>query len=98
MNIFSRAAVFILRVPIFFWQWVISPVLGPSCRYTPTCSRYAARALKEHGPLRGSWLAARRILSCNPWGGAGYNPVPPACEHTHATHREHGAPVSRSGI
>ena len=47
------------------------------CRYTPSCSAYAEEALTEHGPLRGSWLAARRLGRCHPWGGHGWDPVPP---------------------
>lgn len=63
--------------PIRFYQWVISPLLGPACRYHPTCSCYAAEALQTHGWLRGGWLAAKRLVSCNPWGGSGFDPVPP---------------------
>ena len=62
---------------IRFYQRAISPHLGSNCRYTPTCSAYAIEALREHGLFRGSWLALRRILRCNPWGGSGYDPVPP---------------------
>ncbi len=47
-----------------------------SCRYTPTCSEYAVQALKKHGPVKGVYLAIRRILRCHPWGGSGYDPVP----------------------
>jgi len=66
----------ILIIPIHFYRLAISPMLPPSCRYTPTCSAYAIEALRRHGPLRGSWLAIRRILRCHPWGGSGYDPVP----------------------
>ncbi|HAA13169.1 MAG TPA: membrane protein insertion efficiency factor YidD [Cytophagales bacterium] len=59
------------------YQLVISPMFPPSCRYTPTCSAYAVEAIKIHGPFRGGWLAAKRIASCHPWGGQGYDPVPP---------------------
>ena len=61
---------------IKIYQWVISPWLGPSCRYTPTCSHYAAEALKKHGLIKGMWLAVKRISRCHPWGGSGYDPVP----------------------
>jgi putative membrane protein insertion efficiency factor len=61
---------------IRFYQLVISPWLGPKCRYTPTCSHYALEAFKKYGPLKGFWLSLKRILSCNPWGGKGYDPVP----------------------
>ncbi|HPE83805.1 MAG: membrane protein insertion efficiency factor YidD [Aequorivita sp.] len=59
------------------YQNFISPLLPSSCRYTPTCSHYAVEALQTHGLLKGGWLAAKRIASCNPWGGSGYDPVPP---------------------
>lgn len=62
---------------IKIYQWVISPVLGPNkCRFTPTCSHYAAEALKKHGPFKGLWLAIKRISRCHPWGGKGFDPVP----------------------
>lgn len=60
------------------YQWGLSPLLPPSCRYTPTCSHYAIEALDTHGPAVGSWLAVKRICRCHPWGGHGYDPVPPA--------------------
>ncbi len=63
---------FIIRL----YQLGISPLLGPKCRYTPTCSAYAAEALKKHGLFKGGWLALKRIVSCNPWGGHGHDPVP----------------------
>lgn len=66
----------VLILPIRFYQLCISPMLGPSCRFTPTCSQYAVEALRKHGPLKGSWLAVRRICRCHPWGGSGYDPVP----------------------
>ncbi len=61
---------------IRFYQWAISPYFVPSCRYTPTCSEYGIEALKKHGPFKGGWLTLKRFLSCNPWGGSGYDPVP----------------------
>ncbi len=59
-----------------FYQKFISPVTPSSCRYTPTCSSYMVEAIKIHGPLKGLWLGIKRIVSCNPWGGHGYDPVP----------------------
>lgn len=58
------------------YQWAVSPWLGPRCRFEPSCSEYAIRALERFGPWRGSYLAMRRILRCHPWGGTGYDPVP----------------------
>lgn len=65
-----------LIAPIRFYQRYISPMSPPSCRFTPTCSQYAIEAIQKHGPIRGLWLAVRRILRCHPWGGSGYDPVP----------------------
>ena len=72
----SKGLVWLLVLPIRFYQIVISPLLGPSCRFTPTCSEYARQALVKHGPVKGLWLAVKRILRCHPWGGSGYDPVP----------------------
>ena len=58
------------------YKLTLSPLIGRQCRYLPTCSEYAAEALIGHGAWRGSWLAARRLCRCNPWGGSGYDPVP----------------------
>jgi len=65
-----------LIVLIKLYQWIISPLLGPKCRFTPTCSQYALEALKKYGPLKGGWLSLRRISRCHPWGGHGVDPVP----------------------
>lgn len=73
----NRIFIFPFVVLIKAYQYGISPWLGKNCRYTPTCSHYALEALKTHGLLKGGWLAAKRILSCHPWGGHGYDPVPP---------------------
>ncbi|MCY7353084.1 MAG: membrane protein insertion efficiency factor YidD [Cytophagaceae bacterium] len=61
---------------IRFYQIAISPYLGGSCRYTPTCSQYGIEAVRKHGPWRGGWLTLRRFARCHPWGGHGYDPVP----------------------
>lgn len=58
------------------YQYTISPWLSPACRYTPTCSVYSVDALKKYGPFKGLYYAVKRIFSCNPWGGHGYDPVP----------------------
>ncbi|WP_238253428.1 membrane protein insertion efficiency factor YidD [Capnocytophaga cynodegmi] len=59
-----------------FYQLFISPLKPSTCRYTPTCSQYTLEALKKHGILKGGWYAIKRIFSCHPWGGSGYDPVP----------------------
>ncbi|WP_395056424.1 membrane protein insertion efficiency factor YidD [Flavobacterium sp.] len=59
-----------------FYQIVISPLTPATCRFTPTCSHYTAEALQKHGLIKGSYLGAKRILSCHPWGRSGYDPVP----------------------
>lgn len=61
---------------IKLYQLFISPLLGPNCRFQPTCSAYAVEAIRTHGALRGGYLSIRRILKCHPWGGFGYDPVP----------------------
>lgn len=72
-----KAFVFLLIIPVKIYQWLISPMLPATCRYTPTCSSYAIEALRVHGPIKGLLMGTRRILSCNPWGGHGHDPVPP---------------------
>ena len=67
---------FLLIIPIKIYQILISPLLGPHCRFTPTCSQYAVEAIEKHGPIKGIWLAIKRIARCHPWGGCGYDPVP----------------------
>jgi len=69
-------AFFILLIR--FYQGAISPLFPASCRYTPTCSQYAVDAIKIHGILKGLWLGIKRFSRCHPWGGSGYDPVPPA--------------------
>ena len=64
------------------YQLAISPYLPPACRYTPTCSAYAADAVRMYGARRGGWLALRRLMRCHPWGGSGYDPVPERGEDT----------------
>jgi len=80
LHALSRAFAFALALPIRFYRYFISPLLGRNCRYDPTCSAYALQALDIHGPVKGSYLAARRILRCHPvkWlgGGEGFDPVP----------------------
>ncbi|HPE42769.1 MAG TPA: membrane protein insertion efficiency factor YidD [Bacteroidales bacterium] len=68
----SYFLIFLIRI----YQYTLSPYLGRSCRYTPSCSVYSVDAIKKHGALKGGWLATKRISSCHPWGGSGFDPVP----------------------
>ena len=61
---------------IKLYQVTLSPWIGRACRYTPTCSNYGIEAIQKYGPIKGFWLTLKRVLSCNPWGGSGYDPVP----------------------
>ena len=61
---------------IKLYQLFLSPFLGASCRFTPTCSQYGVEAIKKHGPFYGGWLTLKRIASCHPWGKHGHDPVP----------------------
>ena len=78
MSARSNPLVPLLTALIRLYQWLISPLLRPSCRHLPTCSDYARDALLTHGFVRGGWLSLRRLLRCHPWGSDGYDPVPPA--------------------
>jgi putative membrane protein insertion efficiency factor len=64
--------IFLVRI----YQWIISPMLPPSCRYTPTCSSYMIEAIQIWGPVKGIWLGTKRIARCHPRGGHGFDPVP----------------------
>lgn len=70
---------YLLSLPFIFlvklYQLFLSPWLPQSCRYTPTCSQYSIEAFKKYGPLKGLWLSIKRISSCHPWGGSGYDPI-----------------------
>lgn len=73
MRMLGCTLTFLVRV----YQRALSPLLGSNCRYRPTCSAYMIDAIQEWGPARGVWLGLRRIGRCHPWGGHGYDPVPP---------------------
>jgi len=85
---------FLIRLVIRGYQVCISPTLSwltgqpnAGCRYEPTCSRYFLEAVETHGILRGSWMGIKRIGRCHPWGGQGYDPVPPRNHPSdHCTH------------
>ncbi|MDF0602574.1 membrane protein insertion efficiency factor YidD [Psychromarinibacter sp. C21-152] len=66
----------VFALPVHAYRLLLSPWLGHSCRFHPTCSVYALEALEKHGAFRGGWLALRRIARCNPWGGSGVDNVP----------------------
>ncbi len=76
MNPVNRVIAGLLSLPVYFYRACISPMLPPSCRFTPTCSSYALEALRRHGPWKGTYLTVKRLLRCHPWGGSGYDPVP----------------------
>lgn len=71
-----KIGIFILILPIRFYQCCISPLFPPMCRFTPTCSEYAIQAIRKHGAIKGLLLAIKRICRCHPFGGGGYDPVP----------------------
>ena len=68
----------LLAAPVHLYRLCVSPLLPPTCRHLPTCSEYALTALQRHGARRGGWMALRRLARCHPWGGSGFDPVPPA--------------------
>ena len=72
LKILSYPFIFLIKI----YQHIISPILGPKCRFTPTCSQYAIQSFQKYGLFKGFWLSAKRISRCHPWGGSGYDPVP----------------------
>lgn len=72
MKLVSYLFIFLIRI----YQYTISPLLPASCRYTPSCSQYGVEAFKKYGVLKGFRLTVKRVSSCHPWGGSGYDPVP----------------------
>ena len=71
-NLLAKLLIGMIRL----YQVTLSPFIGRACRYTPTCSNYGIEAIRKPGPFKGSWLTLKRVLSCHPWGGSGYDPVP----------------------
>ena len=74
---------YVLKYLIRGYQLAISPLLGPSCRFYPSCSHYAIEAIETHGSLRGVWLTIKRISRCHPWHEGGFDPVPACLNHSH---------------
>ena len=66
----------IILLPVYLYRYSISPLMPARCRYTPTCSQYTVEAVMKQGIFKGGWMSIKRIVSCNPWGGHGYDPVP----------------------
>ncbi|NOT41728.1 MAG: membrane protein insertion efficiency factor YidD [Alphaproteobacteria bacterium] len=84
----SHAAKRLAQSPIYLYRYAISPLIGPVCRYQPTCSAYALEAIEKHGAFKGAWLTLRRLARCHPvkWlgGSEGFDPVPECTDHHHA--------------
>jgi putative membrane protein insertion efficiency factor len=72
MQILSYPFIALIKI----YQWLISPLLGPQCRFNPTCSNYALQSFQKYGLFKGFWLTIKRISRCHPWGGHGEDPVP----------------------
>ncbi|MEP6683024.1 MAG: membrane protein insertion efficiency factor YidD [Parafilimonas sp.] len=72
LKILSYPFIWLIKI----YQLILSPIIGPKCRFTPTCSHYAVDAFKKYGVFKGLWLSVKRISKCHPWGGSGYDPVP----------------------
>ena len=68
---------FLMKGLVLLYKYFISPIIGPRCRFIPTCSEYALEAIDRHGAARGGWLAVKRVCRCHPLGGSGLDPVPP---------------------
>jgi putative membrane protein insertion efficiency factor len=92
----------LLLLPIRFYQYAISPLMASHCRHYPTCSQYAVEAITQHGALKGSFLAIRRLLRCHPWAEGGYDPVPEMTEPgvqetvTACVHADHSHPTTQT--
>jgi len=86
----KRLLVWLLRA----YQLLVSPMLGPSCRFYPTCSNYAIEAVRLHGAARGGWLAVRRVCRCHPWNDGGNDPVPGSPHHRESPADKHSPPTA----
>ena len=76
LNFIVKLPANILILLIKIYQYTLSPFIGRNCRYTPTCSNYGIEAIRKYGAIKGGWMTIKRVASCNPWGGSGYDPVP----------------------
>src|SRR3954453_13522067 len=100
----ARLGRFLLRVPVLVltllvrgYQLFVSPLLGPRCRFYPSCSAYALTALQRHGAVRGTWLTVCRLARCHPWNPGGVDHVPPAAARRTAAQAKHGTHPHTSG-
>jgi len=80
---------YLVALLIRLYQWTLSPLLGPACRFHPSCSQYALEAVQRFGVLRGGWLALARLGRCHPWHPGGFDPVPPATARRAGTRHAH---------
>jgi uncharacterized protein len=76
MNMNKNPIAFIAKILIRSYQLFVSPILGPTCRFVPTCSQYTLGAIERYGVIKGAWFGVKRILRCHPWCDGGYDPVP----------------------
>ena len=76
LNFIRKSIGYIFILIIRLYQFLLSPILGASCRFTPTCSQYGMEAIQKYGPFKGGWLTSKRIGRCHPWGKHGHDPVP----------------------
>ncbi|WP_224996702.1 membrane protein insertion efficiency factor YidD [Cesiribacter sp. SM1] len=83
IRLLKKLIAVVLTGLVRFYQLAISPLLGQSCRHTPTCSTYMIEAIQEWGPFKGTWMGLKRIGRCHPWGTHGYDPVPKRKSHSH---------------
>lgn len=83
LSVPARLARIVLKLPVHFYRYVISPLIGPRCRHLPTCSQYALEAIDKNGAWKGGWLTLSRLLRCHPWGTDGFDPVPDLRDEWH---------------